>query len=49
MIDKCPSCNVAYRDHLGLHGTCEKLQEALVRIAALENTIKLMEHERSKT
>lgn len=26
---KCKSCNVPYTDHLGLHGTCAKLQEAL--------------------
>ena len=24
---KCPSCGVVYRDHLGLIGTCKKLQE----------------------
>lgn len=24
---KCPSCGVTYHDHLGLNGTCKKLQE----------------------
>jgi hypothetical protein len=26
MKDKCPSCNVPYVEHMGLHGTCEELQ-----------------------
>ena len=33
MSDKCPSCGVEYVDHLGLIGTCQKVQvmrEALV-------------------
>lgn len=23
---KCPACGVAYKKHLGLHGTCEQLR-----------------------
>ena len=26
--DACPSCGVSYEDHLGLHGTCKRLQIA---------------------
>jgi len=38
MIDggKCPSCGVLYEDHLGLIGTCRKLQTALAVIAELQ-------------
>lgn len=30
---KCPACGVRIRDHLGLSGTCRKLQEARAIIA----------------
>ena len=30
--DRCPSCGVAYIDHLGLIGTCRKLQEAVAEL-----------------
>ena len=38
MIDggKCPSCGVLYEDHLGLIGTCRKLQAAQAVIAELQ-------------
>ena len=32
----CPSCGVAYRDHLGLIGTCAALRAALDRAEAAE-------------
>lgn len=31
----CPSCGVAYVDHLGLIGTCRQLQEARADILVL--------------
>lgn len=30
----CPSCNTPYRDHLGLIGTCGKLQEIFALVEA---------------
>ena len=30
----CPSCNTPYRDHLGLWGTCKKLQEIFALVEA---------------
>ena len=31
---KCPSCGVVYRDHLGLIGTCKKLQAIFALVEA---------------
>lgn len=29
MTDKCPSCGKDWTDHLGIQGTCQRLQKAL--------------------
>jgi len=36
----CPSCGVAYRVHLGLHGTCAQLVEARAALAASEDRLR---------
>lgn len=35
MNDKCPSCGVPWLDHLGMTGTCAKLQRLLTGLEML--------------
>lgn len=35
----CPACKVPYTDHLGLNGTCEKLQAAEAIVKRLDDAI----------
>lgn len=39
---RCPSCGVAFEDHLGLIGTCRRLQESSASDAALRRIAEAM-------
>ena len=43
---KCPSCGVTYQNHLGLIGTCKKLQEIF---ALVEDYLNGQPHSSSRT
>jgi hypothetical protein len=37
----CPSCGVPWKDHLGMTGTCAKLQKARERaVARMDKTLE---------
>ena len=38
MTDKCPACGTPWTDHLGIQGTCYKLQTAIRTLAACSVT-----------
>lgn len=39
----CPSCGIPYRDHMGLHGTCEQLIESQARLASAMKLLTLIQ------
>ena len=46
MTDKCPACNVDYRDHLGLNGTCRSLQDSDRVIKMYQDKLRKVTHQR---